>query len=58
MLPTTAEEVTRERGRSPLRPLVATTFLIYFGWGLTATVLPLFGRDLGAGEAAVGVLVA
>src|SRR5918997_3997612 len=43
---------------SPLRALVATTFLIYFGWGLTTPVLPLFGRELGAGEAAVGLLVA
>ncbi|MGD9893188.1 MAG: MFS transporter [Dehalococcoidia bacterium] len=54
----TAQATTDDRGRSPLRPLVATTFLIYFGWGLTAPVLPLFGRDLGAGEAAVGLLVA
>jgi MFS transporter, DHA1 family, multidrug resistance protein len=58
MLASTAEATTSDRGRSPLRPLVATTFLIYFGWGLTAPVLPLFARDLGAGEAAVGMLVA
>ena len=54
----TAQEIASERGRSTLRPLVATTFLIYFGMGLTAPVLPLFARDLGAGEAAVGMLVA
>lgn len=50
---------TAHGGRgSPLRVLAATTFLIYFGWGLTTPVLPLFGRELGAGEAAVGLLVA
>jgi MFS family permease len=55
---TTSQTTTSDRRHSPLRPLVATTFLIYFGWGLTAPVLPLFGRAFGAGEAAVGMLVA
>ena len=37
---------------------MVTTFLIYFGWGVIAPTLPLFGRELGASEAAVGLLVA
>lgn len=43
---------------NPLRPLVVVTFLIYLGFGVTAPVLPLFGRALGAGTASVGALVA
>lgn len=43
---------------APLRALVVTTFLVYFGWGMTSPVLPLFGRSVGASEAATGLLVA
>jgi MFS family permease len=47
-----------EQASSTLRALVVVTFFIYFGWGVIAPVLPLFGRDLGASEPAIGVLVA
>src|SRR5215207_2158804 len=52
------ETIALNPGPSPLRPLAVTTFLIYFGWGVIAPILPLFGRDLGAGDGEVGLLVA
>ena len=42
----------------PLRPLTIATFCLYFGFGLTTPVLPLFARTMGAGGALVGLTVA
>ena len=51
-------EAGSPRTGSPLRPLIVVTFCLYFGFGLTMPVLPLFARDLGASGAIVGLTVA
>lgn len=43
---------------SPIRPLVLTTFCLYFGFGLVSPVVPLFARGIGAGVVFAGVTVA
>ena len=51
------DDATRSTG-SPLRPLVLTTFCLYFGFGLVSPVVPLFARSIGAGVVLAGVTVA